>query len=443
MKKMKKLLLLALAAVMLLSAAACGNNDSSNNPSSPPPASSDPGQPAQPAEPGNSGEGVTITYVTLGDTGMARLQEAAAEFESQTGIKVQFESWSYSDAYSKILTLAEGGNMPDAMYGFSSWTQQFKDAGYTVALDDLISKDLYNDFSEAARDVCSVDGELWAMPSYMSVRSLLINQKALDAINAPVPTTWEELLAIAPDLCESGVTNYAYTLVAGHAKNTIDCFLPILWAYGADVLSADQKTVAFNTPEGVAALQMYVDLAEYSVPDYGEATINETQSNFTTQTAAAYIHNGQGLAALRDAGEDYSWATITDPLKGPGGEAYSYGVMDVDLVFNTGNQEAAAQWLEFWHQTKYQGEVFNDSGFVPNQASYYAENPIFTDPNNELVAPFGAMESIAKFKPSITCWEEIQKIMADYVTKAVFGQMSAADAFAAAETECNAVLAAQ
>lgn len=438
MKKMKKFLLLVLAAAMLMSTAACGGNDSSGGEQS-----AAPSAPSEQSEQPDAGGGTTITYVTLGDTGMARLQEAAADFEKETGIKVQFESWSYSDAYSKILTLAEGGNMPDAMYGFSSWTQQFKEAGYTVALDGLISQDLYNDFSQAARDVCSVDGEMWAMPSYMSVRSLLINQKALDAINAPVPTTWEELLAIAPALCDSDVTSYAYTLVAGHAKNTIDCFLPILWAYGSDVLSADQKTVAFNSPEGVAALQMYVDLAKYSVPDYGEATINETQSNFTTQTAAAYIHNGQGLAALRDAGEDYSWATITDPLKGPGGEAYSYGVMDVDLVFKTGNEEAAAKWLEFWHQTKYQGEVFNDSGFVPNQASYYAENPIFTDPENELVAPFGAMESIAKFKPSITCWEEIQKIMADYITKAVFGQMSAADAFAAAETECNAVLAAQ
>ena len=428
---MKKYLsILLAAAILLLSACSSGGNNGSDNVDST--GSSDGGS-----------EGKTITYVTLGDTGMARLEEAAAAFKEETGIQVVFESWSYSDAYSKILTLAENDNMPDAMYGFSSWIQQFKEAGYTVALDDLISEELYNDFSSAAREVCSADGELWAMPSYMSVRSLLINKNALDAIGAEAPTTWEEMLDLAPKLCESGVTPYAYTLVAGHAKNTLDCFLPILWAYGAEVLSDDEKTVAFNTQEGVDALQMYVDLAKYSVPDYGEATINETQANFTTQTAAAYIHNGQGLAALRDANEDYSWAEICYPLAGPGGEAYSYGVMDVDLVFDTGNQKEAAQWLEFWHQTKYQGEVFNDAGFVPNQASYYEENPIFTDPDNDLIAPFSELESIAKFKPSITCWEEIQKIMADYITQAVFGQMTASEAFAAAETECNAVLAAQ
>lgn len=383
-----------------------------------------------------------ITYVTLGNTGMELLEEAAKAFEEKEGVKVNLESWSYSDAYSKILTLAEAGNMPDSMYGFSSWTVQFKEAGYTVAIDDLISKELYDDFSKAARDVCSVNGELWAMPSYMSVRSILINQTAFDEVSDEPPTTWEGLLELAPELCGK-TCPYAYTLVAGHPKNTIDCFLPILWAYGADVLSEDQKTVAFNTEEGVAALQMYVDLAKYAVPDYGEATINETQSNFTTQTAAAYVHNAQGLAALKAAGENYDWATILQPLKGPGGEAYSYGVMDVDLVFNTGNQDITAKWLEFWHQAKYQGVVIDKAGFVPNQASYYKEMPIFTDEANVFVAPFAAMEPIAKFKPSITCWEEIQKIMADNVTKAVFGQLTAAEAFEAAEKDCNEVLAAQ
>ena len=60
--------------------------------------------------------------------------------------------------------------------------------------------------------------------------------------------------------------------------------------------------------------------------------------------------------------------------------------MDIDLVFNTGNQEAAAKWLEFWHTAKYQGQVINQSGFVPNQQSYFKEIPEFTDPANVMVA---------------------------------------------------------
>lgn len=436
---MKKVLVFILAALMLLSIVGCASTPPEPTDSGTQAPATDSGDAAKPQD----GEQKSITYVTLGDTGMELLLQAAADFEVQTGVKVNIESWAYSDAYSKILTLAEGNNMPDAMYGFSSWTVEFKEAGYIVPAQDYISETLFNDFSEAARNVCTVDDTLWTLPSYMSVRSVLINRKAFDEAGIATPTTWEELLAAAPALCEGTTCNYAYSLVAGHTKNTDDCFLPILWAYGADLLSEDQKTVAFNTPEGVAALQMYVDLAKYSVPDYGEATINETQTNYTSQNAAAYFHNGQGIAALKSAGEDYSWCEIIAPLAGPGGEAHALGVMDIDLIFKTGNEEITGQWLEFWHQSKYMGEVINQAGWVPNQASFSKEIAAFTDPENMLVAPFVEYEPMAKFKPSIICWSEFEKIWSDYITKAVFGQMTAAEALAAAEVDCNALLAAQ
>lgn len=429
---MKKAIALALALLLTVAMAACSTPTDSTPPASPADSASPaPADSTSPADGGEStAQGTTITYVTLGDTGMAQLEKAAADFEAETGIKVKLESWAYSDAYQKIITLCEAGTPPDAMYGFSSWTQQFKNLGYTVPLNDLISPELYSDFSQAAIDVCSVDGQLWVLPSYMSIRSILYNQTMLDAAGVTeLPTTWDEFLQIAPSLVGNG--KYAYSMVAGHPKNTLDCFLPILWAYDADVLSADGTANGFNNENGIAALQVYCDLAKYAVPDYGEADINFTQNNFTTQTAAAYIHNAQGLAALDDAGEDYSWAVIGPPLKGANGSQYSLGVMDVDLVFKTGNEAAAAQFLEFWHTADRMGEVVEQAGWVPNQQSFYTR-PAFTDPENVMVAPFAAFEPMAKFKPAIANWEEVQKIMADYITMAVMGEMTAADAFAQA-----------
>ena len=112
-------------------------------------------------------------------------------------------------------------------------------------------------------------------------------------------------------------------------------------------------------------------------------------------------------------------------------------------MFNTGNQEAAAKWLEFWHTAKYQGQVINQAGFVPNQQSYFKEIPEFTDPSNVMVAPFAAMEPMAKFKPSIICWEEVQKAMADAVTKAVMGEISASEAMELAGKQVDELLAKQ
>lgn len=434
---MKKALALLLALMMVLAVTACTKAAPAEEAAAEEPAAA--ATEAQPAE-----EAAvlpeSITYVTLGSTGLDTLKEAAAQFEQETGVKVNIEDWAYTDAYQKILTLAEAGNMPDAMYGFASWTREFKEAGYIVCAEDYISKDLYNDFSEAARGVCSADGKLWTLPSYMSVRTVLFNQNMLDAAGVSVPTTWDEFLAIAPKLYNPTNGQYAYSLVAGQAKNTLDCFLPILWAYGADVMNADGTANGFNNEKGVAALQMYADIAKYSVPDYGEASINETQSNFTNQVAAAYFHNAQGLRALADAGQDYSWATVAEPLAGPDGQKYALGVMDIDILFKTGNEATTAKFLELWHTAQYQGLVIEQTGWVPNQQSYFDQRSAFSDASNVMVAPFCALEPIAKFKPSIVGWEEVQKVMADYITKAVMGEMTAADAFAAAGAEVDKLL---
>lgn len=438
MKMLKKILTVLLCVAILFTFGACGSKTSDSEETTT--TKETEASTTTEVSEGNS-KATSITYVTLGDTGMEVLKQAAADFKQQTGIEVNLESWAYSDAYQKILTVANGGGMPDAMYGFSSWTQQFREAGYTVALNDLISKELYDDFSSAALDVCSVDGELWAMPSYMSIRGMIFNPARFSEVGIDtLPTTWEEMLQDAEKLMDPASGKYAYTLVAGNPKNTVDCFLPILWAYDADVLSADGKTNGFNNANGVAALQTYVDLAKYSVPDYGQADINSTQNNFTTQIAAAYFHNAQGLAALKEAGEDFSWAQVTEPLAGPSGSKYSLGVMDVDLVLNTGNQEAAAQWLEFWHKPEYQGKVIDQAGWVPNQQSYYDAMPVFTDESNMLVAPFAKMESMAKFKPSISSWEEVQKALADAITKAVMGELTAEEAMKLAGDQVDGLL---
>jgi ABC-type glycerol-3-phosphate transport system substrate-binding protein len=438
---MKKGLALFLSLVLVLGLAACGQSASpgtDSQVSTQPTAAPD--QPA-PSDSGSAELPASITYVTLGGTGMSVLQDAAAKFKAEKGVEVKLEDWAYADAYQKILTLGEARNMPDSMYGFASWTREFKEAGYIVPAEDYISKDIYNDFSEAARGVCTVDGKMWTMPSYMSVRTVLFNKNMLQAAGVDIPTTWQGLLEIAPKLYDPKKNQYAYSLVAGQPKNTLDCFLPVLWAYGADILNQDGTANGFNNEKGIAALQMYTDLAKYSVPDYGEASINETQSNFTNQIAAAYFHNAQGLTALSDAGKDYSWAAVAEPLAGPDGKKYSLGVMDIDLLLANGNEDITAKFLEMWHTADYQGKVIEETGWVPNQASYFEKRPAFSDPTNVRVAPFCALEPIAKFKPTFVGYTQVEQIIADSISKSVMGEMSAADAFASAGKQVDKVLA--
>ena len=50
-------------------------------------------------------------------------------------------------------------------------------------------------------------------------------------------------------------------------------------------------------------------------------------------------------------------------------------------------------------------------------------------------------EPIAKFKPTLICWEEVQKYLADAVTKAVMGELTAQEAMELAGGQVDEALA--
>ena len=383
-----------------------------------------------------------ITYVNLGGTGKDLLAQAATDFEAKTGVKVNIQDWAYADAYQKIITLTGAKNPPDAMYGFSSWIQQFMKSGDSAPLDEYITPEFKADFMQSAVDVCSVDGKLWALPYYMSIRTLLINKDAFAAAKVEAPKSYADLLAAAPKLTDAKNGKYATALIAGMPKNTLDVFLPFLWSFGADVLTPDQKKTAFNTPDGIAALQMYVDLSKYAVPDYGEADIYAMEKDFTSGAAAAIIHSAAPMKSLENEGKSSAFVEPLQPLEGKAGIRASLGVMDVNLVFKTGNEQAAADFLMFWQTKDRAAVVSENTGYIPNQNSWY-ERPAFKDPANLLVAPFAEAGKYAKFKPSVTCWEELQKVMTDAIAKAIMGELSATDAFKLAAEQGDALLAKQ
>ena len=82
MRKNKQMMSLVLAAAMAASLAGCSSSKPAETKSD---SSAAPASEAAESS-ASAGEGTTITYVTLGDTGMELLKQAAEEFKAETGI---------------------------------------------------------------------------------------------------------------------------------------------------------------------------------------------------------------------------------------------------------------------------------------------------------------------------------------------------------------------
>ena len=99
MRKMwKRALAGVLTASMALSLAACGGSSSNG---------------------GSSADGSTTLEVwssNLSDSQRENVKKLVAQYEEQTGVKVNYTEFSYDMLHDKILSAAAGGNTPDVAW---------------------------------------------------------------------------------------------------------------------------------------------------------------------------------------------------------------------------------------------------------------------------------------------------------------------------------------
>src|SRR2546428_13083537 len=243
---------------------------------------------------------VTVTFWhgqsgVLGD----RLSELIAKFNTSHKIQVQgaFQG-TYDQLYQKIVSAIQAGSVPDmAMVSGPPQTAQYWKAKALVPVQqfvdsaDGLNQQQLSDFVPALLDDNSlpVNGKktLVSWPFSKSLALLYYNPDVLKAAGVSVPTTWDQLRAAPKPVKEkTTATPFART------PDVYYVFLPYLSSQGGEALTPDLSKAAFNTPEGIAALQYQVDLV------LGDKTAQVTQGfdwqNPLAQGKAAFAGSTSG-----------------------------------------------------------------------------------------------------------------------------------------------------
>jgi multiple sugar transport system substrate-binding protein len=121
-----------------------------------------------------------------------------------------------------------------------------------------------------------------------------------------VPKTWEDFVSVAEFFTRSEERLYGTTLMAGVGDWATDDFKTLLECWGGDGhMITDEFDLAFDSPEGVAALSYYADLInKYKVTPPGV-------TEFSWDTVASTF--GQGLTAI---GMNYHNMTLEGDVNG-------------------------------------------------------------------------------------------------------------------------------
>lgn len=208
MMKSKKLICLLLASIMLLSLlAGCGSKNNSSTTDKPNNSQSETNNPSEskdPAAPEELEGEITFWHSFTQGPRLETIQAAADAFmKDNPKVKINIETFSWADFYTKWTTGLASGNVPDMSSAVAIQVVEMIDADAIRPLDNLID-DIGRDkfFEKALTEMTAEDGSCYGVPLYSNTEAMWYRKDLLEKYNLEVPETWEEMYEAAKIITE-------------------------------------------------------------------------------------------------------------------------------------------------------------------------------------------------------------------------------------------------
>jgi multiple sugar transport system substrate-binding protein len=258
-----------------------------------------------------SGQLTMLTPIYEGTEGNQLLEDEIlpAFYEEYPNVTVTVDYTTYGDLNAKLTTAVASGLIPDVMMMGVGWVEGFAANGVLADLDSLgvTADSLVGDYTQQIVEGGIVDGKLYALPIMLDTRFGCARMDILAeaGYDAP-PSSWEELREYAIALTERDangeLTRAGFDMLSMDKRQMYEV---VLFSAGGSLFNEDITEPAFNSPEGVAALEFITDLMlEDKVEDMGFAsTDQEVNPLLNGRAAMGMCHNNLWLQVQEAAPE--------------------------------------------------------------------------------------------------------------------------------------------
>ena len=288
---MKKMICLALSLILCLSVfAGCGaKTETPAATTAAPAAASGETQAAETeAQPEELEGEITFWHSFTQGPRMEKIQAAADAFmEQHPKVKINIETFSWADFYTKWTTGLASGNVPDISSTVPSQLVEMIDAEAVMPVDNLIDSIGRDRFlPNALREMTASDGNCYGVPLYMNTEAMWYRKDLLEKYNLEVPTTWEEMYQAAKIITE-GENGEAYGAAMPMGTNDM---LATRWLH-LYVRSAGETLI---TEDGKANLtsQTAIDGINYWVKVFKDCSPADAM-NYNTLDEATLYYQGK------------------------------------------------------------------------------------------------------------------------------------------------------
>jgi multiple sugar transport system substrate-binding protein len=201
---------------------------------------------------GVTGE-ITISYpdeLGLKPPFVDQAAEAVRTANPDAKVTVDLQKIGGDDFYTKLLLAMDAGDSPDVFHVGGDKIGELADAGYISPLDDMVAAwPDWQYYPESVRSGVTYKGQVWAIPYGLDTRFLYYRKDRLQ--EAGLPADWQPanvmgIIEAAMAVKGKGGTTIPYALYAGQASSSgaaDHAFVPLVWAFGGEINTADGKWV--------------------------------------------------------------------------------------------------------------------------------------------------------------------------------------------------------
>ena len=411
--------------------------------------------------------GTKISLLMVGGEGDDKaIADLVPQLEAETGIKLEVEAPQLGPLIEKTFQIIKSDHAPFELISYLGFlTTQFVGAGGFEQLNSLIDNPdetpadwNFPDFIPAAVKNVGIfnlkthtkDGsDLYGIPGFESTSCLYFYRKDLfDAAGLSPAKTWDEFKEAAKKLHNDKVAGCSFIGANDPSLGLVDWFTRFI-TIGGKLMSGDPNGKDFrpniNSPEGIAALQMLIDVLPFAPKNVTQYGFAENVDGFSTGKIAQMIFWSTIAGPVFDKDKslvaDKTGTTVVPAA--PGQKARSIlGGWGVGIPKNADPAKKAAAWRALTWLTSTKANAFAVSKYQvsPSRASTFA------DPDLVKRFPFlpASAQAIADAEVMTTAYVpevfQLNAALCVEFNKALIGAQDAKAACAAVQEQWEAIL---
>jgi multiple sugar transport system substrate-binding protein len=349
------------------------------------------------------------------------IKSVIKDFEQEyPWITVKYEPVDWDTLHEKFTVQVSSNDSPDIATLDMTWIPTFASNGLLANLSEISGgqmngQPISDQYTPGGLEAMTYNGNIVTMLFDFDVYALYYRTDIFKKNGVDVPTTWDEwksaAAAIAEDTNGDGECDKYCLEVDGETFH----WSQILYQNGGSILNGDDTQAAFNSPQGVQAVDFYKSFIDDGTGILWTASQGDRQNGIKDGRIGMFTDGPYYMGIMKSGAPEMSgkWGVAEAPYSQQPG---SYlGGTGLSIPVNAEHPQEAWMFISFMMRPENAEKIFTIAGAAPGLTAALQSkavnkpDPYFSD-QNTLPVFLEAMSTATHF-PYVAQWDSIQTTM--------------------------------